>query len=235
VTGYLKLQTRSTILLERCNEGGHVEIWKDFVDLLYAILSSLSLAFGGNMGLAIAVISFAFRSALLPLTLHLAYRSLETQAALKKLAPQLSRIRNRYKDDPKRMWGETAKLHKRHGIKIVDMRSFLSVLIQAPLFLGLFSAVRRGLMQTSKFLWIKDLSKPDGILAVICASLIGLSAALAPTTTEHHKSATAILPALLTLIFLWRIAAGVGIYSFASGLVGLVQALLVRRRAAQIR
>lgn len=210
--------------------------WTTFVDLLYAMLSSLSVAFGGNLGLAIATVSFTFRIALLPLTLQLAYRSVSTQAAVRKLAPQLSRIRKLYKDDPQRIWEETAKLHKQHGIKLIDGRGFLSILIQAPLFIGLFSAVRRGLTHTSRFLWIKDLNKADGLLAFICAFLVGLSAAIAPSTTEQqHRAAMAILPAVLTLVFLWRIAAGVGIYSFASGLVGLAQAFMVRRRAAQMQ
>ena len=36
-----------------------MEIWTHFVDLLYDLLFNLSVAFGGNMGLAIAVVSFA--------------------------------------------------------------------------------------------------------------------------------------------------------------------------------
>jgi YidC/Oxa1 family membrane protein insertase len=211
-----------------------VGLWTHFVDLLYVLLSSLSVAFGGNMGIAIATASFIFRIALLPFTLRLAYRTAATQAALKKLAPQLSRIRKMYKDDPQRIWEETAKLHKQHDIKLIDGRSFLGILIQAPLFVGLFSAVQRGLTHASRFLWIKDLNKPDGLLALLCASLIGLSATVAPSTTEQHKAAMAILPVLLTLIFLWRIAAGVGIYSFASSLVGLAQAFMVRRHIAQL-
>ncbi len=208
--------------------------WTDFVDHLYATLSSLSVAMGGNMGFAIAMVSFTFRIALLPLTLRLAYRSLEIQAALKKIAPQLSRIRRRYKDEPQRVWEETARLHRRYGIKLIDLRSFLSTLIQAPLFIGLFSAVRRGLSGTSRFLWIKDLSKPDAALACICATLTGLSAVMTPSTMDQHRASTAILPAVLTLVFLLRLAAGVSIYSCASGFVGLVHALMVRRRAAQL-
>jgi len=42
------------------------------------------------------------------------------------------------------------------------------------------------------------------------------------------------VPALLTLLFLWRMAAGMSLYMLASGLVGVVQAVLVRRRAAGI-
>ena len=208
-----------------------MNLWTGFVDELYAILSSLSIIFGGNMGLAIALISFSIRIVLLPWTLRLAYCSLATQAALKRIAPQIKRIKQQYKDDPQRIWQETAKLHREHGIKVMDGSGLLSLFVQAPLFIGLFSAVNRGLARASRFLWIKDLSKPDGIMAFICAALIGLSSAIGPTTTDQHKTVMSIIPALLTLILLWRVAAGVGIYSFASSLVGLAQTYMVRRRA----
>ena len=102
-----------------------MDLWTGFVDVLYAILSSVSTAFGGNMGLAIAVVSFSVRMALLPWTLRFAYRSLATQAVLKKIAPQLKRIRQQYKNDPQRIWEETAKLHRQHGVKALDGSGFL--------------------------------------------------------------------------------------------------------------
>ncbi len=209
-------------------------LWTGFVDLIYVTLSALSVAFGGNMGLAIATLSLTFRIALLPWTLRLAYRSLETQAALKKIAPQLAEIRNRHKDDPRRVWEETAKLHRRHGIKLFDGHSLAGLLVQAPLFMGLFSAVHRGLSGTSRFLWIKDLGQPDAALACLCAALTGLSAWAAPNAANPHKTTAALVPAVLTLVFLMRIAAGVGIYSCVSGLVGCVQSLMVRKRAARL-
>jgi YidC/Oxa1 family membrane protein insertase len=43
-----------------------------------------------------------------------------------------------------------------------------------------------------------------------------------------------LVPAVLTLVILSRMAAGVSLYTLASGLVGLLQALLVRRRAAHL-
>lgn len=208
--------------------------WTDFVDLVYTTLFSLSVALGGNMGLAIGLLSLTFRLALLPLTLRLAYRSIDVQAALKKLQPELSSIQKRHKDDPRRVWEETARLHQRHGIKFLDGWSFLGMLAQAPLFLALFAAVRRGLSSTGRFLWIKDLMKPDPLLACICAVLTGLSAAIASNVPEQQRTVAFLLPAALTLLFLWRMAAGVTIYTFASGLVGLAQSLLVRRRLEKL-
>jgi YidC/Oxa1 family membrane protein insertase len=209
-------------------------IWTDFVDLVYASLLVISGAFGGNMGLAIGFLSIAFRLALLPLTLRMAYRSIDIQAALKKLQPKLSSIQKKYKDDPRRVWEETARLHQQHGIKLVDGRSLIGLLVQVPLFLGLFAAVQRGLSSSGRFLWIRDLMKPDPLLACICAVLTAVSGFLGSNATDQQRIVAFLLPALLTVFFLWRMTSGVVIYSFASGLVSLVQSLLVRRRLAKL-
>ena len=207
-------------------------VWTNFVDLIYTTLVTLSTAFGGNMGLAIGVLSLSVRLALLPLTLRLAQRSLEVQAALKKLEPKIATIRKKYKDDPRRVWEETANLHQAHGIKILSGAGFLGMLVQAPLFLGLFSAVQRGLSGSSPFLWIKDLMTSDPLLAGICATLTGLSAYWGSNLPESQRTLTALLPAALTLFFLWRMAAGVAVYSLSSCLVGVIQSLWIRRLTA---
>ena len=210
-------------------------VWTDFVDLIYTSLVGLSTIFGGNMGLAIGVLSLSVRLALLPLTLWIARRSLEVQAALKKLEPQLASIRRLHKDDPQRVWEETASLHRQHGIKVVDGKSIFSSLVQIPLFFGLFAAVRRGLTGTGRFLWVKDLMLSDPLLAFLCATLTGVSAFLAPSAPESQRTAAIVLPAALTLVFLWKISAGVAIYSFSSSMVGVVQSVLIRRHSSKIR
>src|SRR5215510_14080678 len=104
-------------------------VWTDFVDLIYTTLLGLSTVFGGNMGIAIGVLSLSVRVALLPLTVRIARRSMEVQAALKKLEPQLSSLKKQYKNDPQRLWTETEALHRKHGIQVVDGRSILGSLL----------------------------------------------------------------------------------------------------------
>lgn len=205
-------------------------LWAGFVDLIHVILLGLAMLFGGNMGLAIGVLSLSFRLALLPLTLRMAYKSLEIQAALKKVEPELSRIRQKYKNNPQRMWEETTKVHEREGIRIFSGASLIGLLIQVPLFMGLFSAVRGGLAGSGRFFWIKDLMKSDPLLALLCAGLTAISALLGANVPEQQRAATVILPTALTLLFLWRMSAGVTIYTFSSGLVGVLQSTMVRRR-----
>jgi len=205
-------------------------IWTNFVDLIHAVLLGLAMSFGGNMALAIGVLSLTFRLALLPLTLRMAYNSLQVQVALRRIEPDLARIRKKYKNNPQQICEETTKIHQREGIKIFHRGSVFGMLIQVPLFIGLFSAVRRGLTGSGRFLWIKDLMKSDPLLALACAALTAVSAMLGANVPEQQRASAIILPAALTLLFLWRMSAGVTIYTFSSGLVGLLQSVMVRRR-----
>jgi len=208
--------------------------WDAFVDVLSALLVGVAGFFGGNLGLAIGLVSLTARLALLPLTLRLAYRSLETRAAIARVEPQVAKIRARYKGDPQRVLMETGKLYREHGINLVDGQALLGSLVQAPLFIGLFSAVRRGLGGAKRFLWIADLTKPDLLLASGCAVLTGLAVLLGPTPPSPNRSAAIVIPVVFTAVLLWRVAAGVAIYAFASGLVGVAQSVLVRRHAARL-
>jgi YidC/Oxa1 family membrane protein insertase len=208
--------------------------WAQFVDLIYALLVVVSTALGGSMGWAIAVVSFAVRVALLPLTLRVAYRGLETRAAFRHLEPELKRIRARYKKDQARLLEETARLSQKHGIKLADGRSLFSMILQLPIFVGLFGAIQRGLGEGGSFLWIRNIATPDLPLAAICALLTALSSWLAPEVPASQRVPMVLLSAVLTVFFLSRLAAGLSIYALAQGVVGLGQAVLVQRRARQV-
>src|SRR5258706_10382527 len=93
-------------------------VWSEFVAVIYATLVCVSTALGGSMGLAIAVVSLVTRVLLLPLTLRLAYRALEVQAAVKRIEPQLARVREKYKSDQRRGVGEAGRLYPAHGIQM---------------------------------------------------------------------------------------------------------------------
>ena len=210
-------------------------MWADFVDLIYVALFTVSTAFGGSMGWAIAVVSLAARLLLFPLTLRLAYRGLETQRALKRIAPQLERLKVKHKKDQRRLLEETAALYEKNGIRIADGGTLVGVAVQAPVFLGLFGAIQRGVANGGRFLWVKDLAAPDALFAGLCAAVTAWAAALAPSLSASQRLPAVAIPALLTFLFLSRVASGIGVYSLASGLVGVAQAALVRRRALQLQ
>jgi membrane protein insertase Oxa1/YidC/SpoIIIJ len=98
----------------------------------------------------------------------------------------------------------------------------------------LFGAIRRGVATGGRFLWVGDLARPDAGLACLCALVTAGSAALGPTLSQSQRVPSVVIPAILTLVFLSRMAAGVSLYTLASGVVGLGEAMLVGRRAARL-
>ena len=206
-------------------------LWAAFVDIISGALFALAGAFGGNMAAAIAVLSGLVRLALLPLTLRIAYRAVEQQAKLKKIEPELAELRRRYAKDTERLLDETMKLHRRHDIKLADRVTLLGLLVQSPIFMALYSAIKRGLGHAKRYWWIKDLAKPDGILLALTSVMIGITSTLGPNVTAQNRYALFLVSAILTAIMFAKLAAGVMIYTLASSGVGVVQAVLVRRHA----
>lgn len=209
-------------------------LWNGFVDLLIGGLISLSQVYNGNMGLAILTLSFIIRFALLPLSLKLSYRSILHQLKLKKLQPELKRLQTRYKNNPNRLREETLKLYKRHGVSPIDGKGILGGLLQAPIFMGMFAAIRRGVSPGGRFLWVTDLTQPDFFIMLIVTVLTYIATALTPNVSDQARNLIMWLPVVLTAIFLWRLSAAIGLYWAASNTVGIIQAGILRYKARHL-
>jgi YidC/Oxa1 family membrane protein insertase len=211
-----------------------MDLWTSFVDLLMGGLFALSQIYGGNMGLAIITLSLMVRVTLMPLALKLAQRSMARQALLKQLQPELERLRARYRKDPERLARETKKLYQHYRVRPVEGLSILGGLIQAPTLIGLFTAIKRGLGSGGPFLWIADISKPDLWLTLLVAALTYVANAINPNLPEQARTLMILLPTVLTLVFLWQLAAGLGLYWAASNIVTIFQVLILRRRSLKL-
>lgn len=205
------------------------DLWSLFVGSIQAGLFVLAHLYGGNVGLAIITLSFVVRLALLPLTLRIARRSQKQQMRLQEIQPELQRLKERYRNQPEKLSQKTMELYKAHGIRMLDGTGLLGSFVQLPVFAGLFSAIKQGVGNGGRFLWIADISQPDIFLALIIAALTFASSLLSPNPQPQARSLSLILPAVLTLFFVWRLSAGLGLYWAASSLVGLLQAALMRR------
>lgn len=210
--------------------------WDALVELLRESVFVLAHLFGGSLGSAIAALSVTVRLLLLPLTLRTALRVREHQLRLRTLAPTLERLRARYAHDPMQLAARTRALYRRHGLRPIPEGVFRAALVQLPLGAALYQAISGGLGAGHRFLWISDLAKPDALLATAVAALAAGATAATPSATGNSGPA-AHLPVFLsgavTLLVVWRVAAGVGVYWGASSLVGVVQGLLVRRLSAR--
>ena len=202
-------------------------LWSPFLDLLRVVLFALAHVCGGSLGGGIVVLSLIVRLALLPLTYRLALRAHEYHDALRRLKPQLDALQTRHAADPLRLARETRALHARNGLGMAPKGTLLGALVQIPIGAGIYQTIGAVAERGVRFLWTRDLSRPDALVASVAAGLAGAAVAAGPSSTGSRVSA--VLAAGVTFVLAWRLSAGVGLYWVASNVVGVVQSLLVRR------
>jgi YidC/Oxa1 family membrane protein insertase len=119
------------------------------LDWLYRLL--------GNFGLAILATTVLVKLAFFPL----ANKSYESMAKMKKLQPEMERLRDRFKDDKARQQQELMQLYQKE--KINPLAGCLPILVQIPVFFALYKVLFVTIdMRHAPFVgWIKDLSAPD--------------------------------------------------------------------------
>lgn len=105
--------------------------------ITYPIFNVLMLLYHlfGDFGLSIIVLTIAITTALLPFTL----RQLKSMKAMLALQPEIAEIRRRHARDLKAQHEALQQLYKQHGIS--SAASYLPLLIQIPIFTGLYFAL----------------------------------------------------------------------------------------------
>jgi YidC/Oxa1 family membrane protein insertase len=123
---------------------------------LFKLLHWLSQLLG-NYGLAILATTVLVKLAFFPL----ANKSYESMAKMKKLQPEMEKLRERFKDDRVKQQQELMALYKNQ--KINPMSGCLPILLQIPVFFALYKVlfVTIDMRHAPFFGWIKDLSAPD--------------------------------------------------------------------------
>ena len=111
----------------------------------------------GNFGVAILIFTVLIKAAFFPLA-NKAYHSM---ARMKALAPKMTEIRDRYKDEPQKAQQEMMALYRSE--KVNPASGCLPILIQIPVFFALYKAlfVTIEMRHQPFFGWIHDLSAPD--------------------------------------------------------------------------
>ena len=111
----------------------------------------------GNFGVSILLVTVCIKLAFFPL----ANRSYVAMSRMKKLQPEMQRLRERFPDDRMRQQQELMALYKRE--KVNPMQGCLPVLIQIPVFFALYKVlfVTIEMRHAPFYGWIRDLSAPD--------------------------------------------------------------------------
>lgn len=111
----------------------------------------------GNYGVAILLLTLLVKIAFFPL----ANKSYRAMSQMKKLQPEMIRLRELYADDKVKMNQELMALYKRE--KVNPMAGCLPVIVQIPVFFALYKVlfVNIEMRHAPFFGWIQDLSAPD--------------------------------------------------------------------------
>jgi YidC/Oxa1 family membrane protein insertase len=203
--------------------------WTSF--LAIPLLQALKwlYTFVHNYGLAIIILTFLIKMALLPLT----YKSMKSMSKIAKLQPQLNALREKYKDDREKLNVEMMNFMKTNGYNPVG--GCLPILIQMPIFFALYRVLFNSmeLYQAPFGLWIHDLSSPDPlfITPVLLCGLMFLQQKLSPTTATDptQQKMMQIMPVIFG-VFMLMLPAGLNVYMVVNSATSIAQQLFLNKK-----
>jgi len=131
--------------------------WFYFITKPMFMLIDLFYHLVGNFGLSILIVTVIIKAVFYPL----ANKSYVSMAKMKALQPQITDLRERFKEDKIKQQQEMMELYKREQIN--PLAGCLPILIQIPVFFSLYKVLFVTLeMRHAPFYgWIQDLSAPD--------------------------------------------------------------------------
>jgi YidC/Oxa1 family membrane protein insertase len=205
------------------------------VDLNDAILKFWHNSVGLSWGGAIIGLTIVVRAAILPLT----FRQVRSMQAMQRLAPEMKRIQERYKEDKQRQQQEIMKFYQEHGVN--PLGSCLPLVLQLPFFFSLFYLLRSSTFKADikgeeSFLFIPNLAKPltghPAALAVMIVLYVGTqlaSSMLTAMSADPNQRRLMLALPFVFVIFVFRFQAGLLVYWVTTNVWTIGQQLTIKR------
>ena len=189
--------------------------------------------FTGNYGIAIILLTLLLKILFFPLTKQAA----ESAARMKKLNPEMTKIRERYKADQQRMQMELMKFMSAH--KINPMKGCLPILPTIPVFFALFRVLSASidLRHAPFYGWIADLSAKDPYLVtpIILTATMFIQQRLTPMTgmDKTQEKVMMFMPLIFGVMML-TLPSGLVLYMLTNTIVSILQQQYLNRKFANI-
>jgi YidC/Oxa1 family membrane protein insertase len=217
------------------------------IALPFLRLLKLFYHFIPNYGVAIILVTVLVRLATLPISI----RGQRSMMRMQRLQPQITRLREKYKDESDKLNREMVDLYKRNHVN--PLGGCLPMLVQFPVFIGLYQALLNAVdLRHAAFVgWIRDLSAPDclhiaGIPEIPFTTCHGIPALVLLMTAStflqqwlmprqpdpSQQKMMMIMPLAFSFIFL-QLPSGLTLYYFASNLLGIVQQIVLNKEFQQ--
>lgn len=221
-------------------------MWEWFINLLTSILAGIE-GFVGDWGLAVIVLTLIIRLILTPLMTH----STKSTARMQIMQPKLKEIQDRYADDPTRQAEELRKVYA--DMKFNPLSGCLPLILQMPVFFGLFSVVRNVPADASFFnilpsisLSVAQVVETSGIVSAIpyvaFDVLFGVLTFVpmmltARTQPAEQRSQSYMMGGVMAILMLWfgwaSCPAAVLLYYVTSSLWQVIQQQLITKRVIE--
>ncbi len=159
-------------------------------------------------------------------------KSYESMAAMRKLSPEMARIKDLYGDDRQRVSKEVMELYKKN--KVNPLGGCLPILIQIPVFFALYKVLLMSIeMRQAPFIgWITDMSVQDPyfVLPVVMGISMYIQQKLNPQPPDPMQAKIMqFLPPMFTIMFLF-FPAGLVLYWVVNNCLAIVQQRWVMKR-----
>ncbi|MGE6607953.1 membrane protein insertase YidC [Halomonas sp. NPDC076908] len=182
----------------------------------------------GNWGWSIVLLTVLVKTILFPLSAK-AYKSM---ARMRKLGPEMQRLKEMYGDDRQKMSQEMMKFYQKE--KINPLGGCLPILIQMPVFIALYWMLLESVeLRHAPFMfWIQDLSVKDPyfILPILMGISMFVQQMLNPTPPDPMQAKIMkMLPIIFTFFFLW-FPAGLVIYWVVNNIISVAQQYYITRK-----
>ncbi len=221
-------------------------ILQPLIDVFNAVIVFIHDTLGVSWGLSIIILTIGTRLLLVPLAVK-TYKSMQ---GLQRIAPELKKLQEKYKDDKQRLQQETMRFYQQH--KVNPFASCLPIVAQLPVFFALFYALRSDLRQdicgqTAKpcgevpgnwgeeFFFIPDITDvaTGGVLVALVALYVGSQLfssllMMTPTTPKNQRYIFLALPFVFVL-FIFNFPAGLLMYWITTNLWTVGQQQTIKR------
>ncbi|QHJ97474.1 membrane protein insertase YidC [Bacillus subtilis] len=209
-----------------------------------ALLKGVAGLFHGEYGLSIILVTIIVRIVVLPLFVNQFKKQRIFQEKMAVIKPQVDSIQAKLKktkdsEKQKELQMEMMKLYQEHNINPLAM-GCLPMLIQSPIMIGLYYAIRSTPeIASHSFLWF-SLGQSDILVSLSAGAMYFIQAYVAqklsakysavpqnPAAQQSAKLMVFIFPVMMT-IFSLNVPAALPLYWFTSGLFLTVQNIVLQ-------
>lgn len=204
-----------------------------FSILAHPLLTGINFIYGfiDNYGLAIIIMTIILKILFLPLVIQ----QQKSAIKMKKLQPQMTKLREKYKDDNQKQQMELLKFMREN--KVNPMKGCLPILPQIPVFMAYYWMLMNAieLRHAPFFGWIQDLSAQDPywITPVLMGIGMFFQQKLTPMAgmDKTQEKVMMAMPVIFSL-FMLTLPAGMVIYMLTNTIVSIIQQQWLNRRLA---